>query len=128
MATPSVMMAMAVRIQARMVRSLARSSVTCGFFLCGGLSIDLSPDATKKGATPKDRAPIPSVKSGLVVLGDFPPAALVAMNLVGTVGQAQRALVGVHAGELEDLAYTAGTMELQAAVHDLRGDVGHRHL
>src|SRR5262249_34977817 len=64
----------------------------------------------------------------LVVLGDLEPADLIAMDLVRAVGQAQRALVGVHAGQLEDLADAARAMQLQAAVDHLRADVGHRHL
>ena len=35
------------------------------------------------------------------------------MNLVRAVGQAQRALVGIHAGQLEDLADAAGAMQLK---------------
>ena len=50
------------------------------------------------------------------------------MDLVRTVGQAERALVGVHAGELEDLADAARAMQLQATIDHLGGDVGHRHL
>ncbi len=74
----------------------------------------------KKRARPRRIAPrsLPS-SDGLVVLRDLEAADLVAMNLVRTVGQAQRALMGVHAGQLEDLADAAGAMELQAAVHHL---------
>src|SRR5262249_3739213 len=63
-----------------------------------------------------------------VVLGDLHAADLVAMDLVGAVGETQRALVGVHAGELEDLADAARAMQLQAAVDHLGADVGHRDL
>ena len=54
-------------------------------------------------------------RAGSVVLGDLETANLVAMDLVGAVGQAQRALVGVHAGQLEHLADAAGAVQLQAA-------------
>ena len=49
------------------------------------------------------------------MLGDLHAADLVAMDFVRTVGQAQRALVRVHAGELEDLRDAAGTVQLQPA-------------
>ena len=47
------------------------------------------------------------------MLAEFPLGDRVAVHFVRTVGQAQRALVGVHAGQLEDLADAAGAMRRQ---------------
>src|SRR6185312_7619435 len=69
----------------------------------------------------------------LIILAQFQPTDLVAMYLVGSIGETQRPRMSIGAGEAEIVRHAAGAVNLNRPVDDLaqhvrRRDLDHRDL
>ena len=63
-------------------------------------------------------------QSFLIIFPQFQPADLVAVNFVRSIGETQRAGVGVGAGQAEIVRYAAAAMRLNRPVDDLASMFG----